>query len=254
MAGPGLLEAVLKRDRLVVLASLLAITLLAWAYLADMALDMGGMSMAMVEPWTAADFVVMFAMWAIMMIGMMVPSAAPMILLFATVSRKQRGMNRPFAPTGAFALGYIVVWAGFSAAATVLQWGFEQAALLSPMMVSTSPILGGALLIGAGVYQWTSLKEACLKHCRSPLDFIMRGWRKGTGGALRMGLEHGAFCVGCCWILMGLLFFGGVMNLLWVAGITAFVLIEKLAPLGPLTGRVTGVLLMLAGVAVIAQG
>jgi predicted metal-binding membrane protein len=193
----------------------------------------------------------MFLMWAVMMVAMMVPSAAPMILLFAAIHRKQRERGRGFAPVSAFVAGYIAIWSAFSLAATLLQWGLEQAALLSPMMVGTSPMLGGGLLVVAGLYQWTPLKQACLRYCRSPIQFLSHGMRKGSGGAFVMGLEHGAYCVGCCWILMGLLFVGGVMNLLWVAAIAVFVLLEKVLPFGVLGGRVTGALLALAGLIVL---
>jgi predicted metal-binding membrane protein len=258
MNGRSSLEAVLRRDRLIVLTGLIGLTILAWLYLIVMAAGMQGMGMAMAaarfEPWQPIDFVLMFLMWAIMMVGMMTPSAAPMILLFATISRKQSERGEPFAPTGAFVAGYLAVWAAFSVLATLLQWGLEQAALLSPMMVSTSPVLGGLLLIAAGLYQWTPYKDVCLNHCRSPLHFLMHHWRKGVGGAFVMGIEHGAFCLGCCWLLMGLLFFGGVMNLLWVAGIASFVLLEKVVPGGPLLGRVTGALLLLAGSVLLIGG
>ncbi|MCH8999456.1 MAG: DUF2182 domain-containing protein [Proteobacteria bacterium] len=258
------LESLLKRDRAVVLAGLVGVTGLAWVYLFAMATDMGDGAMAVlqVRPWGGLDFLLMFLMWAVMMVAMMVPGAAPMILLFAAVSRKQRERGRPFAPVGAFVAGYLAVWSAFSALATLSQWGLEQAALLSPMLVGTSPLLGGGLLIVAGIYQWTPLKHACLRHCRSPLHFLTHGMRKGAGGAFVMGLEHGAFCVGCCWVLMGLLFVGGVMNLLWVAAIAAFVLLEKVVPHGLLAGRLSGVLagrlsgalLVLAGLFVVVQG
>ncbi len=262
MAASAPLETLLKRDRAIVLASLGAAAALAWAYLIAMSAGMGGMdgmaagaiATARIEPWSALDFAAMFAMWAIMMVGMMLPSAAPMILLHAAICRKQRERGHALAPTGAFAAGYLVAWTAFSLAATALQWGLEQAALLSPMSVGTSPILGGGLLIGAGVYQWTPLKHACLENCRSPIHFLSRSWRKGAHGAVVMGLHHGAYCVGCCWVLMGLLFVGGVMNLLWVAAIAIFVLIEKVAPFGHATSRVTGIGLLLAGVYVMVQG
>ena len=209
------MENVLKRDQAVTIASLVAVTALAWAYLVALAGDIG--AMPEVAPWSAIDFWLMLVMWAVMMVGMMLPSAAPMILLYAAVSRKQRGRGHVFAPTGVFAAGYLVAWTVFSLAATALQWALEQAALLSPMMVGASPYLGGALLITAGVYQWTPLKHACLENCRAPAEFLSRIWRPGTGGAVAMGVHHGAYCIGCCWVLMGLLFVGGVMNLLWVA-------------------------------------
>ena len=259
MAGNSALETVLKRDRMVVVSGLVGVTALAWIYLviaaatmADMPDTVGeAMALTQVRPWTATQFVLMFLMWAVMMVGMMVPSAAPMILLFALVSRRSREKDQPFVPVGVFAAGYVIVWSGFSVAATLLQWALDQAALLSPMMVSASPVLGGALLIGAGIYQLTPLKNVCLKHCRTPVSFIAGHWRPGAGGALRMGIEHGAFCVGCCWVLMGLLFVGGVMNLLWIAAIAVFVLLEKLAPYGAQGGRLSGLALIAAGLLVI---
>ena len=166
----------------------------------------------------------------------------------------EKGRGGEFASNGAFALGYVVAWVGFSAAATVLQWGLEQAALLSPMMASASPVLGGGLLIAAGVYQWTPLKRACLVKCRAPFEFLSRHWRPGSGGAVVMGLHHGAYCVGCCWVLMALLFVLGVMNLFWVGGLAAFVLLEKLGPRGDLVGRLIGLALLAWGIAVIVTG
>jgi predicted metal-binding membrane protein len=152
-----------------------------------------------------------------------------------------------------FLLGYFVVWTLFSVVAVVAQWGLHAAALLSPTMVSTSSILGGVLLIAAGVFQWTPLKHACLNHCRSPLGFLMTEWREGKGGALVMGVKHGSYCVGCCWILMALLFAAGVMNLLWVAAIAAFVLTEKVLPRGDLVGRIAGGVLVLAGIVILGH-
>jgi predicted metal-binding membrane protein len=261
MAQASALEAVLKRDRLIVLAGLVGVAALAWLYLVvmaagmDMSMPMGdAMAMPQIRPWSATDFVLISLMWAIMMVGMMVPSAAPMILLYARVCRTQRDKGRPFAPTGAFVAGYVAVWTVFSLAATVLQWALEQAALLSPMMVSTSPMLGGGPLIAAGIYQLSPLKHVCLRHCRGPLDFVMRHWRKGIGGAFGMGIEHGAYCVGCCWFLMALLFVGGVMNLLWVAAIAIFILLEKVAPLGELTARAGGAALAGAGFVLLLAG
>jgi predicted metal-binding membrane protein len=261
MARASALEAVLKRDRLIVLAGLVGVAALAWVYLmviaaaTHMSMPMGeAMAMPQIRPWSTADFVLTSLMWAIMMIGMMLPSAAPMILLYARVCRTQRDKGRPFAPTGAFVAGYVAVWTAFSLVAAVLQWTLEQAALLSPMMVGTSPVLGDGLLIAAGIYQLSPLKHVCLRHCRGPLDFITRHWRKGTGGAFIMGVEHGAYCVGCCWFLMALLFVGGVMNLLWVAAIAVFVLLEKVAPHGELTARVGGAGLAGGGLVLLLGG
>lgn len=227
-----------RRERIALLAGLAGVTALAWLYLIQMA---GGMAMAL-RPWTHSHAVLMFWMWAVMMVGMMVPTAAPVTLIYAAVARKAARSGTPVAPTAAFVSGYVAMWTLFSVAATLAQWGLERAALLSPMLISSSPLLGAALLAGAGVYQLTPFKDACLQHCRAPAHFIAEHWRPGTFGAFRMGFVHGAYCLGCCWLLMSLLFLGGVMNLLWIAGITAFVLAEKLLPLGARAARIaTGV-------------
>lgn len=259
MTLDGAVENLLRRDRLVVLGGLITITVLAWVYLMTIAAQMNEMGgdmagMAQLRSWMAVDFLLMFSMWAVMMLGMMVPSATPVILLYARVCRRQSNGGQPFAPTGAFFMGYITVWIAFSIAATMLQWGLEQAALLSSMMVSISPLFGGLVLIAAGIYQGMPYKKACLRHCRSPVEFLSTRWRPGVRGALVMGLEHGLYCLGCCWALMILLFVGGVMNLLWVATIAIFVLVEKVAPFGRVVGQVGAVLLVLGGVVVIASG
>jgi predicted metal-binding membrane protein len=199
------------------------------------------------------ELFLLFVMWVVMMVAMMVPTAASMILTYAMLNRRQQIHEEPFASTAVFLGGYLVVWTGFSALATLAQWGLHEAALLSPMMVSTSPILGGVLLLSAGIFQWTPWKYACLKHCRSPLGFLMTDWRDGAWGAFWMGLRHGSYCTGCCWFLMALLFVAGVMNLLWVATITAFVLVEKMVPRGDLVGRVAGGVLVLAGIVLLSQ-
>ena len=218
----------------------------------------GGMeqmqSMMALRPWTTLDAIFMFLMWAVMMVGMMTPSATPMILLYAMVSRKRAKADSPLISTAAFFAGYLAVWSAFSAAATGAQWGLERAALLSPMMTSTSAVFAGIVLIAAGLYQWTSCKNACLTRCREPVWFLSRIWRDGTGGAFRMGLVHGAFCLGCCWVLMALLFVGGVMNLLSVAAITVFVLVEKVTPFGRGIARVAAFGLVALGVFMIVVG
>ena len=254
------IEALVRRDRLMVAAGLSAITALAWIYLLYLATGMDDMQSAMqtaampaLEPWSSADFAMMFVMWAVMMVAMMTPSAAPMILLYAAITRKTRTDGPPVAHSGAFLSGYLVVWTGYSALATTLQWALEQAALLSPMMVSTSPLLGGAILIVAGAYQMTPLKQACLIHCRSPVQFLSSHWRKGTGGAFRMGLDHGLYCLGCCWVLLVLLFVGGVMNLLWIAFLAGFVLAEKIIPRGILFSRIMGGAMILGGLWLLVQ-
>jgi predicted metal-binding membrane protein len=210
---------------------------------------------AMLKPvaWTPNYAILMIVMWWVMMVAMMLPSAAPMVLLFALVNRKQRTQGAPFVSTGVFAAGYIVAWGGFSVLAASLQWGLERAALLSTMMASTSALFGGILLIAAGIYQLTPLKQACLKHCRGPVQFITHHWRPGSFGAFRMGLEHGLFCLGCCWFLMGLLFVGGVMNLYWIVGLAIFVLLEKTIPAGHWLGWLTGVGLIVWGGLVLAM-
>ena len=259
------LEAVLKQDRAVILAGLVGITALAWVYMFYLAwamrpTDMGAMQIAMaqampeMQAWGPVQLLMTFVMWAVMMVAMMVPSAAPMILLFATINRKLHQRDRPHVATGVFLAAYLLVWTLFSVLATLVQWGLHSAALLSPMMVSTNPILGGTLLIAAGIFQWTPLKHACLAHCRAPFDFLMTDWRQGRTGAFLMGLKHGVYCLGCCWFLMGLLFVAGVMNLLWVAAIALFVLLEKVVPSGPMVGRVTGAALVAAGIALLTQG
>jgi predicted metal-binding membrane protein len=255
MQSSTALEAILKRDRLIVLGGLAAITALAWAYTGYLAWSMDCMHMAMphMQTWSVTELVLLFVMWAVMMVAMMVPSAAPMILMYTTINRRRRDQQQPYVPTAVFLGGYLLVWAGFSILTTLAQWGLHSTALLSPMMVSTSPLLGGLVLLAAGSFQWTPLKYTCLAHCRSPLGFLMTDWREGRRGALIMGLRHGMYCVGCCWFLMALLFVAGVMNLLWVAAIAAFVLVEKVVPRGDLVGRVAGGVLVLAGLVMLGQ-
>ena len=251
-SGPSALEQALRRDRAVVVAAVLIIAAIAWTYtvyLAETGMGMGdmemGMAMADMRSWSGLDFGLMFVMWAVMMVAMMTPSAAPMLLMFASVNRKRREREAPYVPTGVFLAGYVMMWAGFSLAATAGNWGLHQASLLSSMMgASTNGYLGGTLLLLAGVFQWSPLKYACLKQCRTPMGFLMTSWRDGRGGALRMGLEHGAYCLGCCWAVMLLLFVLGVMNLVWIAALAAFVLAEKVTPKGEWVSRGTGVLML----------
>jgi len=254
---PALTPYLPRRDRIPILVALFGITLLAWVYHMAMALameekPMSGAEMAGIHAWSGLDFFLMFLMWAVMMVGMMVPTAVPMTLVYAAVARKAARQDTPLAPTATFVLGYIAIWTLFSAAATLIQWWLDQAALLSPMMVSNSPSLGAGLLIAAGIYQWLPWKDACLQHCRAPAHFLARHWHSGMAGAFRIGLVHGAFCLGCCWALMGLLFLGGVMNLLWIAAITVFILLEKVLPFGDRGGRVMGALMVLAGLLALA--
>jgi predicted metal-binding membrane protein len=189
----------------------------------------------------------LFLMWAEMMVAMMIPSAAPILLTFARVNRERRRHERPFVPTSLFLFGYLIVWTIFSLAAAVAQWALHGAALLSPMMESSSSVLSAALLIGTGIFQWTPWKRACLSHCRSPLTFLLTDWREGRSGAIRMGIKHGAYCTGCCWLLMVLLFVAGVMNMWWVAAITVFVLLEKMLTPGLWFARAAGLACVLWG-------
>ncbi|MGC2413914.1 MAG: DUF2182 domain-containing protein, partial [Stellaceae bacterium] len=204
--------------------------------------------------WTLAYGLVVFLIWAVMMVAMMLPSAAPVTLLVASVARKRREAGAaPGLSTAPFVFGYLAVWFAFAAVATLLQWQLDAAEQLSEAMALGSTLAAGGVLILAGIYQWTPLKQACLRHCRSPLDFILHHWRDGALGAFVSGARHGAFCFGCCWMLMVLLFVGGIMNLAWIAGIALIVLIEKTLPWGGWMGRVTGAVLVVWGVIAVAM-
>jgi predicted metal-binding membrane protein len=247
-------NTLLRRDRTIVAAALISAVILAWTYLlvaagGDAAMAMRAATTPM--PWTLATFGVMAVMWLAMMIAMMLPSAAPMILLFAAINRKRMAGGKPYGAMGLFALAYTIVWAAFGIAAIWVQWGLNQAALLSPATASGSTALAGVLCLLAGLYQLTPLKQACLRRCRSPLDFLTHYWRAGARGAFGMGLRHGLFCLGCCWAMMALLFVGGVMNMVWVAALTLVVLVEKIAPAGRVLGRAGGVGLILWGGAIL---
>ena len=257
-----LLEQLVRRDRAVVVVSLAVISTLAWLYIVRLAaamqmdgMDMtgfrmvpSGLSMMMApasHPWSIIEFALMFSMWTVMMVGMMTPSVGPLLLLYARVGRQAANRQQPIAATGWFAAGYLLAWTGFAFAATLLQRLLELTALLTPMMVSASRLFTATVLIVAGVYQWLPIKNRCLNQCRSPFSFIQRcgGFRREPGGAVRLGLRHGLYCIGCCWVLMLLLFAGGVMALPWIAALTIVVLVEKVAPGGPTIARVAGVLL-----------
>ena len=259
---PTLLEVTLRRDKYVALAGLLAITIIAWAYLVylgqgmqdmgdmvDMAASGGRMGMG----WSAWDVALTLVMWVVMMVAMMVPSATPMILAFTGINRRRQQQETPFVPTSVFLSGYLAVWVGFSVAATVAQLFLSLTFLLSPMMASANPAFGAILLFAAGAFQLSPLKSACLRHCRTPMSFITNDWRDGHRGALLMGLHHGAYCLGCCWALMGLLFLLGVMNLVWIAVLAAFVLVEKVVPGGIWVGRLAGLGLLAWGVWLLAS-
>lgn len=248
-------KAILRRERLIIVGALAILVALSWLYLVDMAGSAHQMHMEMSAPhtytWGVSGFLAMFVMWSVMMVGMMLPSASPMVLTFSSLDRR-RGDARPFARTGLFVLGYGIVWTSYSALAAFAQGAFQAAAVLSPMGTNTSPYLAGGLLFVAGAFQLTPLKYACLDRCRTPVGFLMAEWRPGPGGALKMGLRHGAYCAGCCWALMALMFVLGVMNLLWMAALAAFMLIEKVVPAGHWVGRVAGVALVGWGVWIVA--
>jgi predicted metal-binding membrane protein len=230
---------------------LVMIPVLSWVWIVAMARDMygpmtGASAWMMTLHWDAPHLLLLWAMWTVMMTGMMLPSASPLILLYGAAARRsaQRTATRQ---TYALAAGYLLAWAAFSLGATALQRVLASLLLVSPMMEAVNPRVSAILLLAAGVYQWTPLKRACLRQCQSPIGFLMGRWRKGSGGALRMGLEHGTFCVGCCWALMLLLFAGGVMNVLVIVGLTAFVAFEKLASIGRHGARITGGLMVAGG-------
>ncbi len=248
------------RDRVVIAVCLVLITALAWTYLLHLQGQMSSsmehdtmmaeMGMPMDMPWTRVEVFFTFAMWAVMMVGMMTAPAAPVLLLFASAQRL-RAIHGATFQTLMFGLGYLLAWCGFSACATIAQWALHEAALLSPAMAVASPRLGGAILLAAGAYQLTPLKTTCLAHCRSPVGFLMAHWRDGPRGALQMGARHGAYCLGCCWALMCVLFAVGVMNLMWVAALTTLVLIEKVGSRPTLVARTSAAALAAMGIALI---
>jgi predicted metal-binding membrane protein len=240
-----MLERIARRERLFVLAGLGAVTiagLLATFRTGDRLMMTAPL---MVGPFTYA--LVLFIMWWTMMMAMMLPSAAPALLTYGALSRRFADKGAKAAPIVIFAAGYALVWTGFSVLAVGLQLLFSEVVPLSMMMAVTSAVLGGALLIAAGLYQLSPLKAACLRKCQSPLMYLGQNWKPGNAGALRMGLQHGLYCLGCCWVLMGLLFYGGVMELRWIVGLALYVAAEKLIPAGNRLSRFTGVLLIAWG-------
>ncbi len=252
------LSRLLDREGLITASALFVLTLLAWGYTLFLApgetmapgdmMAMPGMA-PMFMPWTPAHFFLMFAMWAVMMVGMMTPSAAPMILLYGQVARQAATLGRPFASALWFATGYLLAWTAFALVATAAQYGLERAALVSPLTMRAGGDMGALVLIAAGIYQWTPLKQACLAHCRAPLSFVQHhgGFKSTAAGSLRLGGQHGLYCIGCCWALMALLFVGGVMNALWIAGLAILVLAEKVVPGGRRLARVAGALMIAGG-------
>lgn len=244
----------IRRDQVIFLGGASTVTLLAWFYLVRTASKMDPLSGAgHGHVHNSIDFGATFLMWTVMMIGMMLPSALPFVFVFGAEHRKRKQRGLPYAPAGLFLAGYFALWTAFSAIAALVQQALHRGALLSPMMNATSSVFAGGILVAAGVYQWTPLKDACLRHCRSPLTFLLSDWREGSLGAFRMGIDHGFFCLGCCWLLMALPFAAGVMNLMWMAVITAFILVEKAAPGGQWFGRIGGAALIGAGAWMIAS-
>jgi predicted metal-binding membrane protein len=260
----GAAQRMAQRDRVIVIGCIFATVALAWSYLAVSVFEMSdkatmanaatsAMADVRAAPWSAADFLTALSMWAVMMIGMMLPTAIPMALMFVRVNRKRRRDDDAFVPTGVFVAGYVAIWSVFSLVMTFLQWGLEEFGMFSSMVGKINVLFGGLVLVAVGIYQWTPLKDACLRLCQTPLGFFMTRWREGTGGVFRMGLSHGAYCIGCCWALMLLMFVGGVMNLLWMALLTALVLTEKIAPPGSWLPRTFGTVLIGWGSSVVAS-
>jgi predicted metal-binding membrane protein len=264
--------AVLRRDRIVIVLALALLAALAWSYLlwlsADM--DMGGMDMTgfrmipsgmalMVPahtPWLPIEFAFVFVMWVVMMVAMMTPSSVPMFLMYARVGRQTAERGRPLAATAWFATGYFLVWTAFALLVTLAQWAFERAALLDFKMASTDTVIAGLLFVAAGSYQWTNLKDICLAECRTPYAFLIRhgGFHHDAAGCLMIGLRHGAYCVGCCWALMPLLFVGGAMNVLWIVLIALLVLLEKVTSFGRQIALLAGGVLVAAGASLLLTG
>ena len=276
-------RALPRAHRTVLILAISGISSLAWAYTVWLSSQMGvpevfppvghqsmgGMNMPEVHTplasneaatapafrqWAVFDSAFVFVMWVVMMVGMMTPSVTPMVLLYAVAGRNAAANGRPLAATGWFFSGYLSAWIVFSLAATGAQWSLSVLALLSPME-GTSSLFGGIVLIAAGLYQWSSLKNRCLSQCQSPLGFLMRhgGFRNEPLGALRLGAEHGLYCVGCCWMLMALLFVGGVMNVMWIAGLALLILLEKLVPSGRLIPQVSGAAMAAAGLVILSR-
>ena len=262
----------LRRDRVVLVVSLTLLAAFAWSYLLWLSVDMGtggmdmtglrmipsgkGLMMPAHTPWRAMEFAFVFAMWTVMMVGMMTPSAMPMILMYARVGRHAEVPGTPLVATAWFVAGYFLVWVAFAVLATLVQWALERTALLDSAMASTSNILGGLVFVAAGSYQWTRLKDVCLTQCQMPFAFLMRrgGFRRDVPGCLLLGLRHGAYCVGCCWALMVLLFVGGVMNLLWIVLLSLLIFLEQVTFLGRQIAPLAGIVLVAAGAWLLLMG
>ena len=245
------LEMIVQRDRLVLLSGLIGVSAIAWAYTIVLSGDAGHASHAAIlevpRTWTGTDLAMTFGMWTVMMLAMMLPTAAPMVLSLAKISRGQSVATDPVAPATAFLFGYAIVLTAFSGIAAAMQWAFHQAAWTTMAGESTNRVFAATVLLGAGAFQFSQWKDACLHRCRSPLWFLMTQWQPGAIGGIKMGIAHGRFCIGCCWALMALMFVGGSMNLLWTAGLALLMLAEKALPAGRAIGRVAGVALIVWG-------
>jgi predicted metal-binding membrane protein len=256
---------VLRRDRIVIVLAVALLTALTWSYLLWLSADMGmggvdmtglrmipsgmGLMVPADTPWRAMEFAFVFAMWTVMMVGMMTPSMAPMLLMYARIGRQTEALGRPLVATVWFAVGYFVVRVGFALFATLVQWAFERTALLDFTMATTSNVLGGLIFVTAGFYQWTRLNELCLAQCQKPFAFVMGhgGYRRDALGCVILGLRHGAYCVGCCWALMALLLVGGVMNVLWIALLALLAFLARVTSVDRLIVRLGGIVLIAAG-------
>jgi predicted metal-binding membrane protein len=263
---------VLRRDRAVIVLAVAFLTALAWSYLLWLSagMDMGGMDMAGLRtipsgfglmmptdmPWRAMEFAFVFAMWTVMMIGMMTPSAAPMFLMYARVGRQTEAHGKPLSATVWFAAGYFLVWAAFALFATLVQWALERTALLDFTMATTDNVLGGLVFVAAGLYQWTRVNDLCLAECQRPFEFVMRhgGYRRDAPGCVVLGFRHGAYCVGCCWALMALLLVGGVMNVLWIVLLALLAFLERVTSMGRLIARLAGIVLVAGGAWLFSMG
>ena len=251
-----------SRERLIVWGGILTVAAISWVVLARMPMQVSGMNGRAISGmtstmdagavlWSLRDAWVIFAMWTVMMAAMMLPSASPMIEMYARIARGQSAERGGC--VWIFAIGYLTAWSGYSAVMTGTQYALERTRIVADAM-RMEPFAGGLLLIAAGIYQFTPLKQACLTQCRSPLGFFMTKWRVGPRGAFAMGLTHGVFCVGCCWMLMALMFVAGVMNLVWAAALTIFVLLEKATPWGGSIAPASGAVMVAAGIALAAFG
>jgi len=244
---PARIEAASRRDRALLIGVTVLVSGFGWVWLARLG-DVCCRAGLASSPWSAAEIFAVFGMWAAMTLAMMLPIVSPWALVLADVSRKMSPASSPLDLSAAFVSGYLVAWLGYSLLATLVQLALQAAAMRSAIWQSANPWFGGSLLVLAGLYQWTPLRSACMRHCRSPIGFFLTSWREGRRGAFEMGLRHGVFCIGCCWALMALCLAFGMMNLAWMAGLTAFVLLEKVGPFGPGMSRAAGALLAAWGI------